>query len=335
MTGSDTAGQRVAVDHRAPQSASLHADLLSFQQAVSASFVPLKISTPQQRAAGEPTFKARLVSNAADCMDLTEVQADPHQVERTQRTIDRGGSGYYKVSLLLEGTSVLVQDGRELVMQAGDLTVYDTSRPYSLLFTERFRNLVVMFPKDRLELPVRLTEQLTAVSLSGVTGVAPVTANYFTQLPQHLGGIPAHARAKLGRTGIDLIDTLFSELLGTASPAADPRMALLQRIHEHIDTHLSDSSLSPGSIAAAHYISLRHLHSLFAESGQTVSSYIKQRRLERASSELANPALVDYTVAAIARRSGFVDAAHFSRAFKAHFEHSPSEFRAKSFTAAN
>ena len=80
----------------------------------------------------------------------------PYLVERTSDTIDRGGRGYYKVSLLLEDTSVLVQDGRELVMRSGDISVYDTSRPYSLLFTKQFRKLIMMFPIDRLELGTNL-----------------------------------------------------------------------------------------------------------------------------------------------------------------------------------
>ena len=105
------------------------ADLETFQDAVNASFVPLKISS----SANGP-FTSKLSAAGADGVVFTEVDSVPQLVERTQETIDAGGCGYYKVSLLLSGSSILIQDGRELVMRPGDLSFYDTSRPYSLNF---------------------------------------------------------------------------------------------------------------------------------------------------------------------------------------------------------
>ncbi len=43
----------------------------------------------------------------------------------------------------------------------------------------------------------------------------------------------------------------------------------------------STSDLPPGAIAAAHHISVRHLHTLFRVSGVTVSDHVRHRRLER------------------------------------------------------
>ena len=297
-------------------------DLPSFQQAVSSSFVPLRVTTGRVAP-----FHARLSSAGADCVEFTEVGAAPHLVERTPETIEQGGSGYYKISLLLEGTSVLVQDGREIVMRSGDLSVYDTSRPYSLLFTEQFRNLIMMSPKDRLDLPVPFTEQLTAVSLSSDSGLAPIVSAFISQFPAQLAQLPDPVRAKLGRTSLGLVGTLFSQLLDIDPGARDPHQVLLQKIYAFIDEHLGDPELSPGAIARAHYISTRHLHALFSEIDTTVSTVIRQRRLERASTDLSDPALADRTVAAIAARWGFADAAHFSRVFKRGYGISPSEFR--------
>lgn len=316
------------VDHlqtaRAPRAhAVAHSESLpAFQQVVSSSFVPLRVSTERDQP-----FHARLTSAGGDCVDFTEVNAAPHLVERTPETIERGGSGYYKVSLLLEGTSVLVQDGRELVMQSGDLSVYDTSRPYSLLFTEQFRNLIMMFPKDQLELPVPFTDQLTAVSLSADHSLSPIVSAFISQFPAQLEHLTAALRAKLCHTSLGLIGTLFSQVLDVEAQARDPRQVLLQQIFTFIDDHLGNPELSPGIIAQAHYISTRHLHALFADLDTTVSTSVRTRRLESAKRDLADPLHVTRTVAAVAARWGFVDAAHFSRVFKRHFGVSPSEFR--------
>lgn len=295
----------------------------AFRSMVSSSFVPLRITADQP----EP-FMARMASADADSVVFTEVAAHPHLVERTPETIADGGSGYYKVSLLLSGSSILVQDGRELVMQAGDLSVYDTSRPYSLLFGEEFRNLIMMFPKDRLDLPIPFTEQLTAVSLGREhSGLAPVVTAFLSQFPAQLTQLDERVRAKLAHTSLDLMGTLFSSILDADPAARDPHQVLLQKITRHIDANLAAPDLSPGSIAAAHYISTRHLHALFRQADTTVSTWIRERRLERCRADLIDPVLADRTVSAIAARWGFTDAAHFSRVFKSAYGVSPSELR--------
>lgn len=119
-----------------------------FQEAVSSYFVPLEVDSD----VGDP-FVATLSAAGADEVIFTEVKSAPLLVRRTPDLIERGGSGFYKVSLLLAGSSTVIQDGREVVMHPGDLVYYDTSRPYSLLFDEKFRSLVMMFPKARLEFP--------------------------------------------------------------------------------------------------------------------------------------------------------------------------------------
>lgn len=263
-----------------------------------------------------------------DDITFTEISASPHLVERTPSTIADGGSGYYKLSLMLRGTGHLVQDGRELVIREGNLAVYDTSRPYTLEFGEEFQTLIVMFPKERLDLPVALTEQLTAVSLSDAHDtLAPVVSSYLSQFPAHLTPLPERLRAKLAHTGIDLLSTLFADVLDTMPEHRDPHRMLLQKISGYIDEHLASPDLTPGHIAAAHYISKRHLHVLFSGAETTVSSWIRERRLERSRTELRDPALRDRTVAAIATRCGFADAAHFSRVFKAAHGVSPREYR--------
>lgn len=297
--------------------------IAEFRNLVSSSFVPLRITTEND----EP-FVGRTESADADDVVFTEVTARPHLVERTPENIADGGSGYYKVSMLLSGSSILVQDGREVVMRAGDLSVYDTSRPYSLLFDEDFRNLIMMFPKDRLDLPIPFTEQLTAVSLSREhQGLAPVVSAFLSQFPAQLMPLDARLRAKLAHTSLDLMSTLFSSILDTDPTRRDPHQVLLQKITAYIEHNLASPELTPGSIAAAHYISTRHLHSLFRQAETTVSSWIRERRLERCRADLLDPVLADRTVSAIAIRWGFPDAAHFSRVFKSTYGVSPSTLR--------
>ena len=93
------------------------------------------------------------------------------------------------------------------------------------------------------------------------------------------------------------------------------------------DEHLGDPALDPESIAAAHFISRRHLDRLFADGARTVAETIRDRRLERCRRDLEDPRRAGDSVLDIANRWGFVSPAHFSRAFRAAYGMTPRELR--------
>lgn len=293
-----------------------------FRQAVSDSFVPLEVTSSRP----DP-FWGRIRRAGADEVHVYEVSAGEHVVERTPELIAGSDRHYYKLSLMLSGTGLLIQDDREATLQPGDLAVYDTNRPYSLVFDDDFRTMVVMFPKHLIALPPDVVAQLTAVQMSGRSGVGGIIAPFLAQLAGNLEQLSGPTGARLAHTALDLVTTMFANELDLTG-ALDPHQALMQRIRTYIDANLASTDLGPAQIAAVHFISTRHLHGLFREQGTTVSSWIRSRRLDRCRRDLVNPIYGDRPVAAIAARWGFVDAAHFSRVFKAAYAESPSDLRA-------
>ncbi len=298
-------------------------NISEFRAAVSESFVPLQVTT-----AGPDHFRGIIRGASVDEVHVNEVRATSHIVERTPELIARGDRSYFKLSLMLAGTGMLIQDDREAVLQAGDLAVYDTDRPYSLVFDDDFRTMVVMFPQHLISLPSDMIGQLTAVRISGQGGLGGMVVPYLTQLAGNLDQLAGTTGARLAHSALDLVTTVFTRELGLDEVSADPHRALVQRIRSYIDRNLASTDLGPATIASAHFISTRHLHGLFQEQGVTVSTWIRTRRLEQCRRDLLDPMLADRPVAAIAARWGFVDAAHFSRAFKSAFGISPSEYRA-------
>ncbi|PJI53390.1 hypothetical protein CTI14_29150, partial [Methylobacterium radiotolerans] len=109
---------------------------------------------------GRRPVPARDPRAAVDEVHVNDIRATSHVVERTTELIARGDRSYFKVSLMLAGTGLLIQDDREAVLQPGDLAVYDTDRPYSLVFDQDFRTMVVMFPKHLISLPADMIGQL-------------------------------------------------------------------------------------------------------------------------------------------------------------------------------
>jgi len=298
-------------------------NISEFRAAVSESFVPLQVST-----SGADHFRGVIRGASVDEVHVNEVRATSHVVERTPELIARSDRSYFKLSLMLAGTGMLIQDDREAVLHPGDLAVYDTDRPYSLVFDDDFRTMVVMFPKHLISLPADMVGQLTAVRISGQGGLGGMVVPYLTQLAGNLDQLAGTTGARLAHSALDLVTTVFTRELGLDGVSADPHRALVQRIRSYIDRNLASTDLGPASIAAAHFISTRHLHGLFQEQGVTVSTWIRTRRLEQCRRDLLDPMLADRPVAAVAARWGFVDAAHFSRAFKTAFGISPSEYRA-------
>jgi AraC-like DNA-binding protein len=76
-------------------------------------------------------------------------------------------------------------------------------------------------------------------------------------------------------------------------------------------------------------LSLRRLYRLFEEQGETVSRYIQRQRLVKVAEDLSRPEMNHESITRIAFKWGFSDAAHFSRAFKRHFERAPRSYRAR------
>jgi AraC-like DNA-binding protein len=296
--------------------------LAQFQQQVNASFVPLIVTSEL----GDD-FRGRINGVNVHGVGFTDVRADPQLVERTPELIAEATEHFYKISLHLEGTGVLRQGGRSVTLSPGDLAIYDTSVPYELEFTHRFRSLVIMLPHARLSVPHRLSSQFTAILLAGSEGLGRVVSPFLATLGTNMHELRGPAGAKLVQNAVDLLDTLLSNELDLAKFAADPHLSLLQQVRDRIDDNLGDPGLSPNSIAADAFISVRHLHNLFQDQGQTVASYIRTRRLERTYLDLTSPEHADVSVAAIGNRWGFKDPAHFSRAFKQAYGESPRDVR--------
>lgn len=311
-----SAGLDIAVAH----------DIDAWRRATSESFVPLKVTA--DRVAG---FRGSMRGKQIEREDLSmiEVAASGHAVHRTDELIAASERKYFKLGIQLAGTALLLQDGREAVLRPGDLAVYSTDRPYTLAFDGDFRSLIFMFPHAALDLPADAMAQITATAISGTAGLGALVSPFLMGLADSLDAIGGPNGTRLVHNALDLVTTLFNgELDLRGASSRDPHHMLLGRIHDYIEANLGDPDLSPGSIAAAHYISTRHLHDLFRELGTTVSASIRKRRLERCRRDLRDPVLADRPVTAIAARWGFLDSAHFSRIFRAAYGESPTGYRA-------
>ena len=289
---------------------------------VAESFVPLAARTVDVDG-----FRGQMRSRVLDRLSIVEVTATSHEVHRTPALIAQAGERYFKLNLQLEGTGLLIQDNREALLRPGDLAIYDTNRPYTLTFEEEARMMVMMFPRDALSLPADYVGQLAAVRMAGSTGLSGMVGQFIRQLSENLEVLGGPSGSRLATNALDLVSTMLHAEMDISPDRMKPQALLAVSVREYIEANLSDPLLSPASVAAAHFISTRHLHNVFHESGTTVATWIRTQRLEGARRELRDPLHAGKSVSAVASRWGFLDAAHFSRTFRDAFGVSPSDWR--------
>jgi AraC-like DNA-binding protein len=180
-------------------------------------------------------------------------------------------------------------------------------------------------------LPLRALDlrRLSAVRIPGARGVGALSSQFLTQLARRMDELSPSDTALLSTLTLDVLTAALASALDThdALPARTRRRALMARIHAFILRNLGDAQLTPSAIAAAHHISLRYLHKLFQQDGLTVAGWVRERRLEKCRTDLADPRLRARSINAIAARWGFAGPAHFSQTFRAAYGLSPRQFR--------
>lgn len=292
---------------------------------ISEQLVPMRLSTDD---AG--TFQAKARSASLGHVELTDLWVrDPCVARRTRTLITADGPEYLKVGLQLSGISAVSQGSREATLRPGDLLLYDTSRPYQISSGPSSHMQTVMFSRGALRLSPAQLEQLPLRPINCRQGVGLLVSQYLNGVRRQLdAGMPSDS-CYLANATLDLLAALFvAELPGTAPTDPDSGKAgLLLRVRADIENRLSDPYLDVPSIAAAHYISVRTLQKLFEDEEQTVTGWIRARRLERCRRDLALPALAQTPIGLIAANWGLIHQSHFSRLFKSAYGVCPRDYR--------
>ena len=286
-------------------------------------YVELECEYPRE---GE--FSGQIHFQSLADLELSRVRTDAQDVLRTKSRISRSSQQDFLISLQTAGFGIVEQDGREAHLRPGDFALYDTTRPYRLRFGERFEQLVVKLRRQDLKRRLPLPETLTALRVGGDRGIGRLASRLIQSTSKQLRAVDEPLHGALAENVMSLV----ASALGSVSPAAGAhqssnRVAQLYRVKTFIEDHLHDAELTVETVAAAHGISPRYLHMLFKPESMTVSRWIWERRLERCRQDLANPQLAGMNITEIAFRWGFNDSAHFSRAFKQRFGHSPRDYR--------
>lgn len=244
------------------------------------------------------------------------------------RRPSRGDDGILIVKHV-DGAATLKDGIKTITLSSGDMVVACGGGGFTLEFSTSFRQFVVRVPRLVINTRLLSLQSSKVVHLSGRKGFGLV----FSQL------LDAVMRTieTLDSSELRSIDIALSEFL-ISSLVEDPgrvegngptsmQTAMLHRLCQKIESYLTDPDLSLIQIAKEESLSPRYLQKLFQSGGDSFTSYVRHRRLERCRLDLQNPQLANMSISDVAFRWGFNDAGHFSRAFKDQFGVTPREYR--------
>jgi AraC-like DNA-binding protein len=227
----------------------------------------------------------------------------------------------------LTGSRTIVQNGQEAVLHPGDLTIFDSTSPYTLLSDSGVQGALVRIPLAALAMPHDVVRKVCAANVSPGHPLTRLTSDYICRLATDPDLAAAPNAELIAAPTMELVRAVIATHLETEALAAEPLAATLQlRLMDYAHRHLQDPNLSAEQIAAAHFISVRYLYKILAAGGISLGDWIRTHRLQACREELARTA-TNTTIEAVARRHGFSNMSSFSRAFRTEYGISPREWR--------
>jgi AraC family transcriptional activator of tynA and feaB len=270
-------------------------------------------------------FRATVRKLWIDDLALVDAECDPCSGSRGSSRIKNADNEYVVILINRGGRESVAQDDAETEMRPGDAIVWDSNRPVRFRVWEPISKRSLFVPRTALEEVGTRGLGIAGAVLDGALPATELLTGYLDLLARTVDRLSPPAVAAARNATLDLVSAaLQPRMAGEASSTSRPALRAL--VGQWIEKNLEHVDLTPSSIAAAHNLSIRSVHRVFEESGETVGAFVRSRKLARARAELMS---TNDPISAIARRWGFCDPSHFARVFREHYGVTPTLYRAE------
>ncbi|WPZ33790.1 helix-turn-helix domain-containing protein [Thalassobaculum sp. OXR-137] len=246
---------------------------------------------------------------------------------RTAAQIVRGGLDHYLIQYYESGGGEWEVGRRSGQVVPGDLLVRDLAQE-STSNARDFTNFSLVVPRAVLEGLLHAPDDQHMRIIPTRLPLAGLLRDHMISLEKTARMLTFPQALQLAPTTIGLLAACLN-----GSPGQDVRQRMAvasaqgSAVRRFIEAHLTEPDLSVDWIMARMQISRTRLFDLFEPHGG-VESYIRERRLRRALSELLKDSGGDLPILDLALQSGYASDTAFARAFRRRFGISPREARA-------
>ena len=280
-------------------------------------------STPECRQ----TFNAELQVGSVAGAELVLFENAPMDVSRTLKHVAQSQSDDLFVCRQAAGLLALEQDGRQLVLGGGDVTLLDPNLPYAARFSAASKLLVVKVKRDALEARVGRIRDLIAIALKPSKPENRWTSSFLAMLPSVSSRLTVTAQEIASNQVLDLVAISLLDTRGSSKSGIASWSLSLLRVRSAIEARLSDPKLNAATVAKAAGVSVRYANGLLAKECTSIMRLVLAMRLQRCRQALEDPLQNHRTLSEIARGWGFSDMTHFGRSFRAVYGVLPRDFR--------
>ncbi len=269
-----------------------------------------------------PVFVGQIGKSALGSLSIARIRTNAERI-RHQRALSTDGEFCFLVLQQRGFMSVCHADGG-FRLDPGDIAFLDSAHDFEMRPDGLIGQISVHLSRQALDrVAPGAARGLNKLSQQGIS------AQLLRNLLQRLADGAAPDAPGGDEEGSALELALIHLMQPALAMRAEEEGALPLRLLANavIERSLGDPELSPRLLAERMRISERQLYRVFNADGDSVFRYIMRQRLERSAADLLQYGPAARTVTDVAFVWGFVDSAHFSRAFKRHFGVSPSDYR--------
>jgi AraC-like DNA-binding protein len=274
-----------------------------------------------------PPFSATLKSWQLGDLSLTLHDCDPVCYRRDGSHIRRDRGDRILVTFPIDTTLHFMQDQTDLFCRPGEFFMEFGFKPYEFVQQTRGQMWSIMLPADGLRNRLRNVDSYAPYTFDARHGAGSLLFDIVRTAPLRLSEADDGAARGVSRVILDLLHLALEanpNVLG--SRLGSVQKGHVARIETYIRHNLSDPTLTPESVAAACGISVRYLHGLFRATGNSISRWILEQRLNACHEDLGS-GNTRGGIAEVAFRWGFSDHSHFSRHYRRRFGLTPRERR--------
>ncbi|MDO8961351.1 MAG: helix-turn-helix domain-containing protein [Methylophilus sp.] len=260
-----------------------------------------------------------------DKLRLSVIHSRGLTIERLRREPYHNNQDNYLAVILLSGRYSLEQNGREVFLQPGDMTIYDATRPHRIQSSIGFSKILVSIPRVMMRDRLAGIEHCTALSVPGKIGVGAMASQFMQTAAIQAKYLRSEELTKLSAQSLDLLTLAFQSVRPQHVYLSRSRSLSLRQIKDYVAQRLKDTQLDTAMIAEGTRLSPRYINDLFSDEETSLMRYVWRSRLEKCRKEI-----LEYPcepVSVIAFKWGFNDMSHFSRAFKKRFGIGPTELK--------